>query len=319
MPRKPTDPRPDRRYVPLTIDMKLDPFRSASAFVGAPSFSILPANLATMLTDAVRELQNQPTSRQGQSPAVAPLQGSPVAPDRTIQARETAGGFQMAAPELAAAPAPVRATAGSLPISAFTGIDDGLQFSAPTSSSVGGGALPGRGGSGASRPSQSSAGAQTFSGQSGSSSYFSSGFYPVSPQQSPGSLPTPRPAATTAATRSGGQTPTAAQTQSTATTQTQSPAGSSTLSSKSAQPNPANQPGAPTIGPLSSAKGLIGPEQTFSITTSPGSSGSSGPLTSFGPAGSGPGSQGGNSLSFSQGLASSLTLSTSPTSTRSSP
>ncbi len=99
MPRKPTDPRPDRRYAPRSIDMTLDRLRSASAVIGVPGLSVMPGNLAAMFADAVRELREQSGVRQYQSQAAPTAEGgSPILPDRTIQASEAEGGGYMTSP-----------------------------------------------------------------------------------------------------------------------------------------------------------------------------------------------------------------------------
>ena len=61
MPRKPTDPRPARRYDPAAAPFPLDRLRSASAIMAPPGFSASPAAWRRMFADAGRDLVRQPT------------------------------------------------------------------------------------------------------------------------------------------------------------------------------------------------------------------------------------------------------------------
>ena len=88
MPRKPTDPRPDRRYAPVSIDMRLDRLRSASAVIAPPTFSVLPGNMAAMFADAVRDLAPRPATARTRPGAAAAERPSDSSPTRRSRARE---------------------------------------------------------------------------------------------------------------------------------------------------------------------------------------------------------------------------------------
>ena len=94
MSRKPTDPRPDRRYVPVAIDTALDRIRSASAVIALPGFAFLPGNLDALFAEAVRELRARARTASPQSQAAPRIDGSPILPDQTVLAPETSGGFR---------------------------------------------------------------------------------------------------------------------------------------------------------------------------------------------------------------------------------
>src|SRR5580692_8134783 len=57
MPRKPEDPRPKRRYNPVSTELPLDRLKSASAIVAPPGFGFLPFSLASLLGEPNRTAQ----------------------------------------------------------------------------------------------------------------------------------------------------------------------------------------------------------------------------------------------------------------------
>jgi hypothetical protein len=277
MPRKPTDPRPDRRYAPLSIDMRLDWLRSASAVVGVPGLSVLPGNLAAIFADAVRKLHDEAGVRQAESQATTSSEGAPIPPDPTIQARE-GGGFMTNPGGTVEADAPALTTARPTLTIALSTSDERIQFSQPAPSPASGGAMRGRGGSGGpSGRSPSSGAAQPLSGRSGASGFFGVGSASGGGQSSmPVSGRARNSNANNTPVPSGqaGQSPAAPSTQPSAPNPANLPANPS-------KQNSASQPAAPSNGLQASSASANG------ISQLAGLAGSSSAKTSFGIGGSG--------------------------------
>src|SRR5580692_11082049 len=86
MPRKPEDPRPKRRYNPVSTELPLDRLKSASAIVAPPGFGFLPFSLASLFGEPGRVAQ-APTPP---IPAVSGTSGSSAG--ELIAGRPAAGG-----------------------------------------------------------------------------------------------------------------------------------------------------------------------------------------------------------------------------------
>ena len=153
MSRKPTDPRPDRRYVPVAIDTTLDRIRSASAVIAPPGFAFLPGNLDALFADAVRELRAQARTASPQSQAAPRIDGSPILPDQTVLAPETSGGFRPWARTIGDTQGTDSFATSSISTVTFASIDtseEGIRPTKAASTGAGGGALQGRGSGGGS-------------------------------------------------------------------------------------------------------------------------------------------------------------------------
>ena len=262
MSRKPTDPRPDRRYVPVAIDTTLDRIRSASAVIAPPGFAFLPGNLNALFADAVRELRAQAGSASPQSQSAERFDGSPILPDRTALAPETSGGFRPVGPSIGDTTGTDSFATSSISTVAFAGVDtseEGIRPTKAASTAAGGGALPGRGSGGGSmgRPQPSSGGTQPLSGQSGPASFFGAGF--ASGAAGTSAAGAGGAANSNAANAPGSQTPVGLPTQPGASAQSSTPAPSSGLPAKPSQPNPANQPAAnPALQNSAAARNGLG-------------------------------------------------------------
>ncbi len=175
MPRKPTDPRPDRCYIPLPADLPLDRLRSASAIVAPPGFGLLPMSLASLFANPGPDAQALSFQVQTQTLTLGD-EGSSSA-EAAVSYSLTAGG---AWGDSLSVEGRIPTLSVSLTSLAIGQENTGtvLESANATHSAAGGGAMRGRGGSGglSARPPGPGANAQPLSGRAGAPSFFGAGF-----------------------------------------------------------------------------------------------------------------------------------------------
>ena len=214
MSRKPTDPRPDRRYNPVPADLPLDHIRSASAIVAPFGVLSLPVSMAALFADAGPEAQALSFQIQTQTSALADESDRPpfTAPTQPSSSGSGVPDVGPGGPSLAYGFSSTIATVGLQP----DDTDSTSLFRNPASPGTagGGGALRGRGGSGgpSGQIQPSAASAQPFNGTGSGPSFFGGRFFGggAGSAQNPGN-PQQAPPSTTAASQPG-QEPGSAQT-----------------------------------------------------------------------------------------------------------